>query len=100
MALRTISARHRQAFSRIRRQSVSLWHNAEGYGIVADGIDLKIRGDAQFPCTALLFCLSCDVVFLEDGGQLSLLLRIAGPIVEHSVTEFGFVVCVCAIYQK
>jgi len=36
------------------RESTSL-PNADGHGIVRDGFDLKIAGDAQFPCTVLLF---------------------------------------------
>ena len=39
-------------------------HNvSDGHGIVTDGFDLEIRGDAQFPCTVLLiwYCLSVTV---------------------------------------
>ena len=31
-----------------------MWDNVDGHGIVADGFDLEIRVDAQFPCTVLV----------------------------------------------
>jgi hypothetical protein len=33
-------------------------HNADGHGIVPDGLHLKIRGGAQFPWTGLILIMS------------------------------------------
>ena len=44
--------------------------NTDGHGIVPDGFDLKIAGDAQFPCTVLL-CTPVLVVLGCHYGQFT-----------------------------